>query len=41
MTTIPLNKLDPAKANVRKTGAKDGIEGHCHINRFYWSLLLT
>jgi ParB family transcriptional regulator, chromosome partitioning protein len=26
MTTIPLNKLVPAKANVRKTGGKDGIE---------------
>ena len=26
MTTIPLNKLVPAKANVRKTGGKDDIE---------------
>jgi ParB family chromosome partitioning protein len=26
MTTIPLNKPDPAKANVRKTGGNDGIE---------------
>jgi ParB family transcriptional regulator, chromosome partitioning protein len=26
MTTIPLNQLVPAKANVRKTGRKDGIE---------------
>jgi hypothetical protein len=26
MTTIALNKLVPAKANVRKTGATDGIE---------------
>ena len=26
MTTIPLNQLVPAKANVRKTGGKDGIE---------------
>jgi ParB family transcriptional regulator, chromosome partitioning protein len=26
MTTIPLNQLAPAKANVRKTGAKDGID---------------
>jgi hypothetical protein len=25
MTTIPLNKLDLAKANVRKTGGNDGI----------------
>ena len=26
MTTIPLNKLTPAKANVGKTGGNDGIE---------------
>jgi len=26
MTTIPLNKLIPAKVNVRKTNAKDGID---------------
>jgi ParB family chromosome partitioning protein len=26
MTTIPLNQLAPGKANVRKTGGKDGIE---------------
>jgi ParB family chromosome partitioning protein len=26
MTTIPLNRLVPAKANVRKTGKTDGIE---------------
>jgi ParB-like nuclease domain len=26
MTTIALNKLIPAKANVRRTGATDGIE---------------
>jgi hypothetical protein len=26
MTTIPLNQLVPAKANVRKTGGNDGIE---------------
>ena len=26
MTTIPLNKLVPAKANVRRTGGNDGIE---------------
>jgi ParB family transcriptional regulator, chromosome partitioning protein len=27
MTDDPLNKLYPSSANVRKTGAKDGIEG--------------
>ncbi len=26
MTTIPLDQLIPAKANVRKTGGRDGIE---------------
>ena len=26
MPTIPLNKLTPAKANVRKTGATEGID---------------
>ena len=26
MTTIPLNQLTPAKTNVRKTGAQDGLE---------------
>jgi hypothetical protein len=27
ITTIPLNKLVPSPENVRKVGAKDGIEG--------------
>jgi hypothetical protein len=31
--------LQPVVASFAQAGATDGIDGHCHIDRFYWPVL--